>query len=105
MKIMREINGIVYVPQLGIIPGVSSDNYYKYIQKISDDKYVNNLDHGCYVKEIFDSSPLKLGDNAISYGDIILSINGYLIDNNGTCSVPWSDEKIHLNYVMYIQVK
>jgi S1-C subfamily serine protease len=105
MKTMRDINGIVHVPHLGFIPGVSSNEYYRYIQRT-----INNgensgetdiINHGCYVKEIFDTSPLKLGPDVINYGDIILSINGYQIDNNGKCTVPWSDEKIHLSYVMY----
>lgn len=78
-------------PSLGILTDKCSNQIM--------DFYDCNCPSGIQITKVFDNSPLKTGDFPIKDGDILCSIAGYTIDNNGECKVPWNREKVSYNEV------
>ncbi len=78
-------------PSLGILTDKSS----KQIMDFFD----CDCPSGIQIIKIFDNSPLKKGDFPAKDGDILCSINGFSIDNNGECQVPWNREKVNYSEV------
>ena len=53
---------------------------------------------GYFVKNVYKTSPFF---GILSNGDILCSFDNYDVDNYGECIVPWSSNKIHLNYLLH----
>ena len=59
----------------------------------------NSCREGYYIKKIYKTSPLY--NTGITNGDIICSFDNHNIDNYGECNVPWTNEKVHINYLLH----
>jgi S1-C subfamily serine protease len=77
---------IIEEPTLGILPQSCSKEIMDY--------YQCECPSGIQMTRVFDKSPLKIGDFPAKDGDILCSIEDYIIDNNGDCKVPWNREKV-----------
>lgn len=83
-----EQNEIIKIeePTLGILPQSCSKQIM--------DFYECECPSGIQMTRVFDKSPLRTGDYPAKDGDILCSIEDFVIDNNGDCKVPWNREKV-----------
>jgi hypothetical protein len=73
-------------PSLGILTDRCSNQIM--------DFYDCHCPSGIQITKVFENSPLRKGKNPARDGDILCTIGGYEIDNNGECVVPWNREKV-----------
>lgn len=89
--LFNEKQNIIRSPKLGIICNNINDDFSEYVNIKKNIGYIIN--------KVAQDSPIdKAG---LKSGDIIISFDGYTIDNYGMTKIPENIEKVHLDYILY----